>query len=149
MKKAFAFVIAIVGVYAAALPLMADTETVDGYTWTYRTSGSGVEIFSNNSVAVSPQPKGSLTIPETLGGKPVVGIGSFAFCGCDNLARVTLPSSVLRIGQAAFFRAGLTGVVIPAGVHSIGDYSFAMCDNLKKVIIPHTVTNVDNSAFHM
>jgi len=139
----------VLGVVLAALSLMAETETVDGYTWTYRTSGSGVEIFNNNSVAVSPQPTGSLMIPSILGGKPVISIGRFAFGGCSKMTHVFLPSSILSIGEAAFFRTGLVGIVIPAGVSTIGDYSFAMCDNLKKVIIPHTVTTVGNAVFHM
>ena len=30
---------------AASLPLMADTETVGGYTWTYRINGGTAEIM--------------------------------------------------------------------------------------------------------
>ena len=61
---------------AAAMPIIADTETVGGYTWTYRINGDTAEIYGNwPSPAISPKPNGAVTIPSTLGGKPVTSIG--------------------------------------------------------------------------
>ena len=37
MKKKLTMALAVA--LAAAIPIMADTETVGGYTWTYRVSG--------------------------------------------------------------------------------------------------------------
>ena len=44
MKKTLAFFIAIAAVGASTMPLMAETETVNGYTWTYRINGDTAEI---------------------------------------------------------------------------------------------------------
>ncbi len=45
---------------------------------------------------------GSIIIPSTLGGDPVVSIGSSAFYDCDGLTSVTIPDSVTSIGYGAF-----------------------------------------------
>lgn len=71
---------------AAAMTLMADTETVGGYTWKYQINGDTAEIKSG----ISPKPTVALTIPSTLGGKPVTNIGG-AFSDCCALKVVSLP----------------------------------------------------------
>ena len=65
---------------AVAMPLMAETEEVGGYTWTYRINGDTAEIYkSSYSAAIRPSLSSALTIPSTLGGKMVNSIGSYAF----------------------------------------------------------------------
>ena len=87
--------------FAATMSLMAETETIDGYTWTYRINGDTAEIFNDGYVAVSPR-SGNLVIPSILGGKPVTCIGDYAFYYCENLTRVTIPNSVTNVGYYAF-----------------------------------------------
>ena len=86
----------------AAVGAWADTETVGGYTWTYRINGDAAEICNGGSCAVSPSPTGAVTIPSTLGGKPVTSIGYYAFSGCSGLTSVTIGNSVTSIGYYAF-----------------------------------------------
>ena len=83
------------GILAVALPLMADTETVGGYTWTYRINCEIAEISAGRDYfrAISPYPTGSVTIPTTLGGKPVARIGEFTFYWCEDRTSVTIPNS--------------------------------------------------------
>ena len=83
---------------AAAMTLMADTETVGGYTWKYQINGNTAEIKSG----ISPNPTGALTIPSALGGKPVTSIGEWAFNDCGRLTSVTIPDGVTSIGKWAF-----------------------------------------------
>ena len=134
---------------AAAMPLMAATETVGGYTWTYRIIGDTAEIYKGvYSAAISPSPTGAVTIPSTLGGKPVTSIGDYAFYNCSGLTSVTIPNSVTSIGSLAFSGCrGLTSVTIPNSVTSIGDWAFSGCRGLTSVTIPDSVTNIESSAF--
>ena len=135
--------------FAAAMPLMADTETVGGYTWMYRINGDTAEIYNNGvSAAISPKPDGSVTIPSTLGGKPVTSIGETAFIGCTNLTSVTIGHGVTSIGEAAFIGCcGLTGVTLPDGVTSIGEAAFMYCSGLTNVTIPDSVKRIGDGAF--
>ena len=81
-----------VAAVAVAFGAWAETETVGGYTWTYRIDGDGVEIYCpynglGYDPAITPEPTGVLTIPSTLGGKPVTSIGQYAFYDCNSLMR--------------------------------------------------------------
>lgn len=44
----------------------------------------------------------SLSIPDKLDGYTVTTIGAWAFDDCENLTSVTIPDSVISIGERAF-----------------------------------------------
>ena len=148
MKKLLMLILG--GILAAATPLMAETETVGDYTWTYRINGDTAEIDSGSwSAAISPSPSGAVTIPSTLGGKPVTSIGFGAFNGCRGLTSVTIPDSVTNIGHCAFADcSGLTSVTIPDSVTNIGEDTFADCSGLTSVTIGNGVTSIGYQAFY-
>ena len=132
----------VAAVLSAAQMLMAETETVGGYTWTYSVSGNTVELES-----VSPEPSGSLSIPSTLGGKPVTSIGSSVFAGCSALTEVTIPDGVTSIGNLAFEWSALTSVTIPASVTNIGAWAFGYCSSLTSMTMLGPVSHIGDSAF--
>ena len=148
MKAAILFVAAALAVGG----VRAATEKIGGYTWTYRINGDTAEIYNNynnGSVAISPKPNSAVTIPSTLGGKPVTSIGSFAFSGCSGLTSVTIGNSVTSIGDYAFRNcSGLTSVTIPDSVKSIGDYAFDDCRGLTSVTIGNSVTSIGEGVFY-
>ena len=76
----------------------------------------------------------------------VTSISEDAFGCYYNLTSVSLPSSLVDIGNGAFFSCGLTSVVIPSGVTYIGD-SFSECTKLTNVTIPDSVTSIGSYAF--
>lgn len=131
---------------AASFSIVAATETVGEYTWTYRIDGEGAVIhgvYDGSSYsylpAASPRPQGEVAIPSTLGGKPVTRIGVYAFNYCRDVTRVTIPASVTDIEFDAFRGcSSLAEVTIPDAVTSIGAWAFYDCSSL---------TNVGSSRF--
>lgn len=85
-------------------------------------SESDFEFTETDGGIVVTKYVGSLTefaVPAKLDGKPVVEIGSEAFCGRGDLTRVALPDTVAKIGKndALKFREGadISGEVILTG----------------------------------
>ena len=127
----------------------ANTETVDGITWTYTVSNGKASIGDSGLQAVPTSTSGAITIPSTLGGKPVTSIGDRAFYNCSGLTSVTIPNSVTNIGDRAFYGcSGLTSVRIPDGVTSIEPFAFYNCSSLTSVTIPEGVTSIGVRTFY-
>ena len=73
----------------------------------------------------------NVTVPDTIGGKPVVAIGTDAFADQLTLKSVTLPDSVTRIEFGAFFRCiSLESVTLGEGIREIDALVFNQCDKL-------------------
>ena len=84
-----------------------------------------------------------ITLPNT-----VISIGNGAFEACIWLTNITIPNTVTSIGDSAFYHCGrLTSVTIPDGVTSIGDDAFSWC-SLTSVTIPDSVTSIGDDAFN-
>ena len=73
-------------------------------------------------------------------------VASGAFVGCDGLENITIPDSVISIGEYAFQKCtGLTEIVIPDSVVYLGDYALSLCTGLTKVVLPTGLNKVSNS----
>ena len=128
----------------------AQTEVVDGVTWSFTVANghATIESGADKTPAISATTSGDLTIPSTLGGYPVTSIGTVAFYGCSALTSVVIPEGVTSIGERAFsWCSSLTSVVIPESVTSIGRWTFSDCSALTSVVIPEGVTSIGESAF--
>ena len=140
MKK---MIVPLVGALVAftSLDAVAKTERVNGYVWVYDVIDDRWAA-NYNSVVVSGTDQyygkvtGDITIPSTLGGKPVKCIAEKAFKGCQEISSVIIPDGVTKIERSAFYECtGLTSITIPASVKSIGEYAFSRCRRLKSVHI--------------
>lgn len=93
----------------------------------------------------------NITIPETLGGKTVVGIGQGAFLfnsNKANITKITVPETVTYIGSAAFDAlSSLTSINIPSRVKRIESDTFLGCSSLASITIPYGVEFIGNGAF--
>jgi hypothetical protein len=90
-------------------------------------------------------------IPTSLKTVIITGgniIPNNAFSGCSNITSITIPTSVMSIGQSAFQGcSSLTDINIPNSVTSIGNSAFSGCSSLTGINIPNSVTSIGNSVF--
>ncbi|MEG2081497.1 MAG: leucine-rich repeat domain-containing protein, partial [Oscillospiraceae bacterium] len=92
---------------------------------------------------------GDVTIPSTIDGYTVTGIGFWTFNGRTSLRSVIIPDSVTIIEGNAFKGCtGLKSVTIGNSVTYIGINAFEGCTSLTSVIIPDSVTSIYWSAFY-
>lgn len=127
-------------------------ETIEGITWRYKVLGGNAIIgrgrCRDNRAAISVASAGSLTIPSTLGGRPVTGIGGYAFHRCKRLTSVTIPEGVRWIGAEVFNGCdGLKAVTLPDSLTHIHYEAFRDCHNLASVTIPENIEYIDETAF--
>ena len=78
----------------------------------------------------------------------VTNIESYAFEYTKNLTSITIPTSVKKIGEGAFFRSGLTSTVIPDGVDTIASRTFGWCEKLALVTLPSSMKEIRFIAFY-
>src|SRR6266436_1813625 len=97
----------------------------------YNNNGNGTCTITGYT-----DPGGAVTIPNSIAGLTVVGIGSGAFYGNSFLTNVTIGSSVTGIGDGAFsYCISLTSVTIPDSVTSIGYGAFDYCSSLTAITV--------------
>lgn len=69
--------------------------------------------------------RGTITIPERIGGHVINYVCDSAFYNCKELEKVILPNGIKRIGRQAFYGCSmLKEVVMPGSVINIGDQAF-------------------------
>lgn len=115
--------------------------------------------------------EGAYTIPSSVHDKKIDQIWTSGFEGASGLTGISIPSSIGRLGTAAFESTGLTHVTIPgtvqqvdpavfqnctklvsvklpAGLAEIDQYMFANCISLQHVDMPDSITKINIYAFH-
>lgn len=112
--------------------------------------------------------KNKITIPATHKGKEVTSvkrieseyikeivvsegisiIEASAFSGMKSLEKITLPSSVISLGDKAFSTCDLLKeVTLPEKITKIGNGLFNKCFSLEAIEIPQSVTEIGSNAF--
>lgn len=96
-------VLCTVGLFVSA---RADTALVNGTTWTYTVDGGVATVGNGSSAAISTATAKAVTVPDTLGGYPVVAVADKAFYNCASVTGVTFPKSVTQVGSHVFYKCG-------------------------------------------
>ena len=112
-------------------------ETINGVTYTYAAAEKVAAI-----TGLMSDPGETLTVPSSIAGYKVVGIGEAAFAQGE-FTSVTLPNTLTTIGDKAFYMCrNLEKITLPDSVTSIGDYAFYYCDHIKSLKIPDGITEI-------
>ena len=90
----------------------------------------------------------SIYIPERYDGRPVVGIGNYAFNDCSFITSIVISDGVTRIGFRSFQNCqNLESIVIPESVTYIDEGAFVDCDKLASISLPSGITTITNAMF--
>lgn len=82
-------------------------------------------------------------IPEKVGDFDVIAINSHAFSNCGLLEKVTIPNSVVFLGQSAFYDCvSLREVSLPKNLVNGGWSIFHGCKSLESITLPESMTEV-------
>lgn len=143
-----------------ALPIQAASNN----NFVYTVENGTVTITDYTSLR-----KGELVIPEEIENQPVTKIGASAFKGISGLTKVTIPNTVIsigdnaftncsnadfvlpdsltEIGKAAFQNTGFVSLTLPSSLNSIGDSAFAGCKKLERVTLSSSLKAISQHAF--
>lgn len=89
----------------------------------------------------------NLDITQCVIPECVLHIGENAFCNCDKLGKVILPSQLQTIGESAFSDTRIEEIVIPEGVTLIDSCAFKDCTYLTNVVLNSNLSTLGPNAF--
>ncbi len=88
----------------------------------------------------------SVRVPDTVDGKPVVGILSNCFAA-STAEKITMGKYVYYIESYAFQWAEIEEFEVPEGATYLGNHVFYECENLKKVTLPDSLEEIGDNIF--
>ena len=125
----------------------------DNATWEYDNgtltiAGTGeITTYSTENPTAYPWFAQLENIQTVIIGEGITNIPAWAFGMYENLASVSLPSTLRSIGNSALEECAFTSITLPEGLESIGYMAFLMA-KFTELTIPSTVTNIDGNAFN-
>lgn len=100
--------------------------TYTDYTYAKPSAVKYADSWQESGVIITSAPKSltKITVPEKIGGKPVIAIASGAFSDCS-VETLILPKTIKKIEDGAFVRCtSLKTLYLPDSVYSISDRIF-------------------------
>ena len=117
-----------------------DTYTEGDYTYTVADGVATITKYTGSAM--------TLTIPETLGGYAVQGIGYEAFDSYKSLQEIIIPDSITKIDRYAFDDcSNLSKVVLSKNLETLSRGAFRNCDALTSIAIPRSLRNTDSTYY--
>ena len=89
-----------------------------------------------------------LDIPEFISCYPVTEVRDNAFCYFRSLKRISLPSTLTKLGHHCFYACdSLESIALPEGLAEIGEGCFCGCGGLANAELPDSVDVLPDSCF--
>ena len=170
MKKRILSILLAVLMLLSALPLgMVDTAYAaalasgkcgDSATWTLDSTGTltisgtgpmyGYSLFKNPWCDSALRSSGiSTRVKNVEISSGVTTLGAYALSACDSMTSVSLPETLLAVGEDCFFSStALHNISIPNSVRSIGDCAFSGCNGLTRVTLGSGLKGIGSQAFN-
>ena len=113
--------------------------------FSYRTVSGGVEVYQYDGQTMPEV----LTVPATIDGKTVIGIGNKFIQQKDTVKQVVLPDTIQYINDSAFNSCySLTKINFPASLKTIGKFVFTDCRALTTITISGSNFRFTNGALY-
>ena len=148
--------------FAADTSSSPDPEEIVGdYKYAYEVNADGNATITEFLGPVDPAKAPALydiTIPTTLGGCTVTGLGDYSFAAksddgstydplCSNICSVTIPQKVTSIGYSAFEGCTALDPLIINGPTLIGEHAFTGCKSLTSLTLCPDIQTIGDYAF--
>lgn len=153
MKKTSAFIALIAALSMTAAPIQGVLPAAGAITASAAETAEHLTYYENDdgtiTVSGCTENVREITVPAEIDGKPVTRISDNAFGGwfhCD-LEKVTLPDSVVSIGEYAFEECLQLKSVNTANVKSIGKGAFLNCPQLNSLELGSGLEQIGGRAF--
>ena len=144
---------------AAQSYYVAGGQCGDDLTWTLGSSGTltisgtgpmyGYSLFKNPWCDSALRNSGiSTRVKNVEISSGVTTLGAYALSACDSMVSVSLPETLLAVGESCFFSStALHNISIPNSVRSIGDCAFSGCNGLTRVTLGSSLKGIGGQAF--
>ena len=145
---------------AAQSYYVAGGQCGDDLTWTLDSSGIltisgtgpmyGYSLFKNPWCDSALRNSGiSTRVKNVETSSGVTTLGAYALSACDSMVSVSLPETLLAVGEDCFFSStALHNISIPNSVRSIGDCAFSGCNGLTRVTLGSGLKGIGSQAFN-
>lgn len=123
------------------------SDTYNEKYFTFYAASDGLSIEAKEGVTLVDE----IVIPSTYKNAPVTHIEPDAFKNCTGITKITIPKSIVSIGDKAFQGCyNLESVKFAEGsqLTKIGVQAFDGCVPLRNITIPDNVTSIGNYAFY-
>ena len=98
--------------------------------------------------AINTSISGTITIPSTFNGEPVVAIAERGFANCNAITEVILPDNVIRIDERSFYGCEkMCSIQLSENLEYIAKGAFAHCVALTEIYLPDSLKEIQSVSF--
>ena len=130
--------------YAGILESCTSLETIN-----YNAINCDIKTITVSGASLPYSPFASSTLKSLKHfniGEGIVNIPDYLCSGMTCLEQITIPSTVINIGNASFYKCTFTKIELPSKLESIGVYAFSET-NLTSIDLPESLRIINHHAF--